>query len=396
MERRAPKGPLRSTLALGAAGFCASISWQAIVPFLPLRLSHIGYTPAAIGVLVSLYSLTMAVVELQAGAVTAAVGRRWSLVGGYAANAVCLVVVAATRLRAVVAGALPGVGAARGAMFPPLHATVADSATPETRGRAFGIFWAFTALAALAGPALGGFAAGRWGDGAPFVVGAIFSLAGLPIVAVKAAPRARAAVRGPSSADLAAFLAEPGIARLGASSFLCYSLAGIWSTFLPLYAARHGVPVSTIGLMFTAQGCAYVGMQIPTGRLVAPARGRWMIAAAVAGMSAAALSVPFARSAAPLIAAAVVYGTATGLLPVTFSTLLTWRTAPARYTTAMSVYNSAIDFGLFAGPLLGAAASVVAGSIAAPFLVALPLGLAAAALSLQASGASAAAAPASQ
>src|SRR5205807_3467673 len=81
-----------------------------------------------------------------------------------------------------------------------------------------------------------------------------------------------------------------------------------------------------------------------------------------------------------------------GLTPVTFAMLLTGRVAPDQYTAAMSVYNSAIDLGLFAGPLLGAAAARF--SVAAPFLLALPLGLTAVAIGLRAPRQAAAVAPA--
>jgi hypothetical protein len=59
----------------------------------------------------------------------------------------------------------------------------------------------------------------------------------------------------------------------------------------------------------------------------------------------------------------------------------------------MSVFNSAIDLGLFAGPLLGAAVAWF--SVAAPFLLALPLGLAAVAIDLRAPRQTPSVAPAS-
>jgi predicted MFS family arabinose efflux permease len=73
---------LPRSLLLGAAGFLAGISWQVVVPVLPLHLAKIGYTPSQVGVLVSLLSLAMALVELQAGRIVAAVGRRRTLVAG--------------------------------------------------------------------------------------------------------------------------------------------------------------------------------------------------------------------------------------------------------------------------------------------------------------------------
>jgi len=103
------------------------------------------------------------------------------------------------------------------------------------------------------------------------------------------------------------------------------------------------------------------------------------------------LAVPLAHAAPPLFAAGVLYGAAAGLMPVTFATLVTWRAPAGGYTAAMSVYNAAIDFGLFAGPLLGAAAARL--DIAGPFLLALPLGLVAVVMSLRTAHGLPAAAP---
>lgn len=373
-----PRHASRS-LALGAAGFCASISWQVVVPVLPLHLAHLGYSPAEIGLVISVFSLTMGLVELQAGAVVAVIGRRWSILLGYVANAVCLTIAAVAHARALVAGSLAAVGAARGVLVPPLHATVADSAGAEARGRAFGIFWMFASLAALTGPAIGGFAAGHHGDRAPFVLGALFSLAALPVIAAQ--PMPGRATRGVSFGELAALLSDASTARLGVSIFLTYSVAGIWTTFLPLYASHQGASVVAIGWIFAIQGGMNALMQIPTGRLVSQEYRRWLAPAGIVLMSATEASLPLLRHTPLLLAAGAPYGIAVGILPVTFAVAITRRVPPERYTAALSVFNSAIDLGLFAGPLLGAAAARV--NIAAPFLLALPVGLAAAAMSMR-------------
>lgn len=376
------------SLALGAAGFCTSISWQAVVPVLPLYLAQLGYSTAAIGVVAGLFSVTMAVTELQAGRFAAAFGRRRVLLNGYVANAVCLGLVAAAHGRPFVAGSLSAAGAARGVIVPPLHATVAHSAGPATRGRAFGLFWLWTSFAALSGPAMGGLLAARYGYRAAFALAALFSLVGLLIMRLFTRPApgdgpaaGRLTGRAPSAGGLRTLLSDPSVALLGISILLCYSLSGIWATFLPLYAAHRGLRVQTIGLIFALQGGMYALMQWPTGRLIRPERGRWMVAAGIGCIAAVELAVPFARAASVLVAAGMLYGIAIGLMPVTFSTLVTWRVPPDRYTGAMSVYNAAIDFGLFAGPLLGAAVARV--DVAAPFALALPLGLAAVVLSLR-------------
>lgn len=369
-RRRAP------AWLLGAGGFCVNISWQVVVPILSLYLAHLGFGLAAIGLVAGTFSLTMGLVELQAGVIAGAIGRRWALLGGCAAIAVCLGAAGISRARALVAVALAAAGASRGVLVPPLHATVADSATPEGRGRAFGVFWLCTSIASLAGPALGGFVAARSGEAAPFLVGALFSLAAMALIAGWPVP-GRSAIRT-SFTDFAAFVTAAPVARLGVAMLLCYGLAGIWTTFLPLYAARQGVPVEIIGWIFAIQGGMYALMQVPTGRLAARGYGRWLTLAAIAGMAGTELAVPLMHGAPPLLAAGAVFGMAYGIMPVTFVMRMTRHVTPDEYTAALSVYNAAIDLGLFAGPLLGAAAARIA--FAAPFLLALPLGVAAAAI----------------
>jgi predicted MFS family arabinose efflux permease len=372
-RRRAPG------LVLGAGGFCVNISWQVVVPILSLYLAHLGFGVAAIGLVVGTFSLTMGLVELEAGVIAAAIGRRWALLGGCAANALCLAAAGIGHARVLVALALAAVGATRGVLVPPLHATVADSASPERRGRAFGVFWLCTSIASLAGPALGGLVAARAGEGASFMLGALFSAAAIPLLAGWAVP-GRAASRA-SLRAFVEFLSTPPVPRLGITMLLCYGLAGIWTTFLPLYAVRQGIPVVTIGWIFAIQGGMYAAMQIPTGRLAARDAGGWLTFAGIAGMAGTELAVPFMHGAAPLLAAGAVYGAAFGIMPVTFVLRFTQYVTPDDYTAALSVYNAAIDLGLFAGPLLGAAVARFA--LSAPFLLALPLGLAAAAVGVR-------------
>jgi MFS transporter, DHA1 family, multidrug resistance protein len=365
------------SLLLGAAGFCSNMSWQVILPILSLHLAHLGFDVSQVGLVVGLFSLTMGVVELQAGVIAAAVGRRTALLGALAAHAVCLSIAGLGHARWLVAAAFAAAGATRGVLVPPLHATVADSAPPERRGRAFGVFWLCTSLASLAGPALGGFVASHAGGGAPFAVAALFSLAAIPLLAALGVPRRAAG--GAAAVDFAAFLGSPSVVRLGVSMLLCYSLVGIWITFLPLYAARQGISLVTIGWIFAIQGGAYALMQVPTGRLAALEHGRWLAVAGIAVMTGTVFAVPLIHGAS-LLAAGALFGMASGIMPVTFAMQFTQRVTPDLYTAALSVYNSAIDLGLFAGPLLGAAVAAAASTVAAPFLLALPVGVAAVAI----------------
>jgi MFS family permease len=337
---------------------------------------------AEIGILISSLSLTMGVIELYAGPIVGAFGRRWALIGGYSANAVCLALAGMARTTGMVASALAAIGAAKAVFVPPLHATVAESSTASTRGQVLGMYWLWASAGTLVGPAIGGVIAAKYGDRAPFFVGSAFSIVALPIVAAVAAPRSTSP-RAPMG-DVVELLGDAGILRLCIATLLCFSITGIWTTFLPLYISRQGISVLIVGSVFTVQGLLYVLMQVPAGRLVHQMRGGWLALLGIAGITGVVLLIPSIHAPAAFLVAGAVYGAAFGSIPVTFATFVTWFAPRAKYTTAMGVFNSAIDFGLFVGPLLGGVAAFI--NTLAPFLLALPLGLAAVLISLSVVG----------
>ena len=373
--RRIPR-----TLLLGAGGFLGAISWQVVVPVLPLHLSRIGYTAPQIGILISILSLAMGVVEMQVGWIVGAFGRRQTLVGGLVANAACMALVALARMAALVASTLAAIGIARATLWPPLHATVADTASAETRGRAFGIFWFWTSVAFLTGPLIGGLVAAHYGDRSAFYLGAAFSLLAIPVVsAVTSGGRDAARV---SSARVGDVLGDVTFLRLCIVNHLYYSMAGIWMTFLPLYMARRGLSVEVVGLVLTVQGFTYALVQIPTGRLADRFGPEWIVLPAIGGRALIATLLPIfqVQSSAGFLIAGALYGFAGGMIPVTFTTLVSRMVRQEKYTTAMGIYNSSGDLGFFIGPLLGGVAALL--GIRAAFLLCLPLGTASALIAL--------------
>jgi len=368
--------PIPRTLLLGAGGFLAAISWQVVLPVLPLHLTKIGYTPTQIGVLVSLLSLAMGLVEMQVGHIVGAFGRRRTLLGGLAANAVCMVFVAHARIASLVGSALAAVGATRGTFWPPLHATVADAASEEARGQAFGMFWFWTSVAYLTGPIIGGVTAAHFGDRAAFYLGAAFSLLAIPVVITVTSPgRPPHEVTRASATDV---LTEPVVLRLCLVNYLYYGMVGIWMTFLPLYIAQQGLSVVIVGWVLTVQGLTYALVQIPAGRLTDRFGAHRLVGPGVIGRTIIAPLVPLLHLHTPagFVAMGALYGFTGGLIPVTFTTLLARVVPRDKYTTGMGVYNSSGDLAFFSGPLIGGAAALL--GIGAPFYLCLPIGIGAA------------------
>jgi len=381
-ERSAPstaparaRRPIPRSFLLGAGGFLAAISWQVVLPVLPLHLTKIGYTPTQVGTLVSLLSLAMGLVEMQVGRIVGVFGRRRTLLGGLAANAVCMVFVAHARIASLVGSALAAVGVTRGTFWPPLHATVADTASEESRGQAFGMFWFWTSVAYLTGPIIGGVIAARYGDRAAFYLGAAFSLLAIPVVITVTRPgRPPVEVTAAGAADV---LGDPIVFRLCLVNHLYYGMTGIWMTFLPLYIAQQGLSVVIVGWVLTVQGLAYALVQIPTGRLADRYGAHRLVVPGVIGRTIIAPLVPLfhLHTPAAFVVMGALYGFAGGLIPVTFTTLLARVVPRDKYTTAMGVYNSSGDLAFFIGPLIGGAAALL--GIGAPFYLCLPIGVAA-------------------
>jgi MFS family permease len=363
---------------LGVAGFLAAISWQVVIPFLPLHLQSIGFPLSQIGILASFLNLAMGIVELEMGRVAGVFGRRWTLVAGYFFNSVSMVWLAHMGTWAGVGVAIATVGAFRAMMWVPLFAEVAHTASERTRGRAFGTFWFWTSVAFLIGPALGGLIVSLHGTRTAFYVGSAFSLIALPALIAATDPGRPA--QQVTVMGVGKVLRIPAIPRLCAANLLYYSVTGIWMTFLPLYAAQQQISVLTIGWMFTLQGLTYALVQVPTGRLVDRLGPERLFLPAIVGRAVLAALVPLLHSQTAFLLAGAAFGLAGGFLPVPLTTMMARLVPQENYTTTMGVYNSSGDIGYFIGPLLGGAAALL--GILAPFFLCVPLGIAGVAVGL--------------
>jgi MFS family permease len=258
-------------------------------------------------------------------------------------------------------------------MWTPLMAGIAEEAAAHTRGRTFAIFWSVTSLGFLIGPLVGGYIASLHGTRAAFYLGTALSLLGMPVILAVTDP-GRPAASVPRVRPWDA-LRDQCFAHLCLANHLHYAVSAIWTTFLPLYAVKQGLSVFVIGEIFAIQGLTYTLCQIPTGRLADRIGPERLIAPAVIGRAAASIMVPLLHAPSAFLLMGAAYGLFGGIVPVSFTTVITRITPRERYTTAMGVYNSSGDLGFFVGPLLGGAAALL--GIAAPFFLCAPLGAAA-------------------
>jgi MFS family permease len=143
--------------------------------FLVLRAQSVGMTATTVPAVMAVMSLGYALSAYPAGALSDRVGRHRVLLAGFAALlASDLVLAGAGGVVAVMAGAVLW-GLHMGLTQGLISALVADSATPNWRGTAYGVMNLATGIAALLASLIAG---GLWqaiGPGATFLAGAAFT-----------------------------------------------------------------------------------------------------------------------------------------------------------------------------------------------------------------------------
>ncbi|WNI14997.1 MFS transporter [Actinacidiphila sp. ITFR-21] len=190
------------------------------------------------------------------------VGRRPAILGGMVATALsqALLYLAPGFVTLALGAAL--LGAAANFHTPGVTAVIVDSASPERRQAAFGLYhWAINLGAAGAG-ALGGFLVDR-GFWLLFLVDAVTCL-GFAAVAWVALPhdRARPAHDGPRASGGYGVVLRDRLLLAFVGVALTYEFVyGQYETTVPMAIRDHGLPASTYGLAAVVNALVVVTMQ---------------------------------------------------------------------------------------------------------------------------------------
>lgn len=149
------------------------LGFGGIVPAVPIYAGTFGVSEAAIGLAVAVYGLARFLVNVPAGQLADATGRRWSMaLGGLvtvAGNILCAL--APSYPLFLLARFVAGCGASM--VLTTGQIMAADVATPENRGRTMAIYQSVFLLAVGIGPLPGGFIAQHLGLRVPFLTYAI-------------------------------------------------------------------------------------------------------------------------------------------------------------------------------------------------------------------------------
>jgi MFS family permease len=333
-----------------------------VLPILPLFARSFGVGYAAVGLLVSAYGLARLVFDLAAGPVVDRLGERATAAGGLAVVAAgsALTGIASSFAMAVAAWAAAGAGSA--IALAALYTRLLRVVPTQQMARTLGIFYGAFNTGFVAGGAVSGLVAHRFGLSGPLLVNAVVvaTAAVLWLVLVSPVRPAPAPAEGnprPASAGgggLARLLRTPGLVPVVVTNFAyLWMVAVVFDTLVPLYASDVlGLSTVGIGVVFAIALGAELAVLYPAGS-VADQRGRKpVLVPALAGLAVATAAVGLAPTPLLLGVVLAVLGVMSGAAGVPPGAMLS-DVAPAQASgTAVGVFRFCGDLGFTLGPLL--------------------------------------------
>ncbi len=150
------RGISKNVFALGSNSFLTDVSREMIYPLLPLYLrSVLGASTAFVGLVEGISESTSSVLNLLSGWLSDKIKKRKTLLlWGYSLSAVTrpLIAIATAGWHILLVRFVEKVG--KGIRVPPRDALIAESCTPENRGRAFGLHRSMDNVGSILGPLL--------------------------------------------------------------------------------------------------------------------------------------------------------------------------------------------------------------------------------------------------
>lgn len=349
-------------LVLFLTVFFDLLGFGIVIPFLPMYAERLGVGPAAIGLLLSSYSLAQLFCAPWLGRLSDRWGRRPIILLGLLGSSVSYVVYGLSR-SFVGLWLSRGLHGACAATVSVAQAYAADVTGEEERASAMGMLGAAFGLGFVFGPALGGLLG--WSSlSRPVFFAALLTFANFLFAWLRLVepPGARARVsaggmearQGPLGA-LRRLLALGASGRLLCVSFLlAFTIAGLETTFSLLLPQCYALGARSVGaLLAYAAAIQAVAQGFLVGRLVRLVGPRPLLSAAILvfGLGLAPLGSWLERPGLFLMLALV--GCGYGLASTSLVTLLCGLTDRERQGELLGLNQSMLSLGRILGPLFG-------------------------------------------
>ncbi len=346
----------RNVVSLGITSLLTDVSTEMLIPVLPLFITvTLGASAASLGLIEGVAESTASLLRLSSGWLSDRVGRRKPfLILGYGISTVAKAAfaLAVSWPMVLVMRFTDRVG--KGLRNPPRDALIADSVTPEVRGRAFGLHRGLDTLGAAIGPLVAYAMLRAWpGDYRRiFASSAIPGLLGVLVLAlfVRAARHPRAAT-APLAGTVRAlgspfhrFLLVDGVFQLGNSSM----------AFVLLRTKTGGVPDTLVPLAYVLYNVIAAALSLPLGAVSDAIGRRRLIGAGYLLYAAIYALLAWSGAPAATVTALALLGVWAALLEGAQRSLIADFVGRERRATAYGVYHTVVGLALLP-------ASVIAG-----------------------------------
>jgi MFS family permease len=375
-RRREGIGANRLVVALSVARLGDAVGNSILFIALPLYVAKLSSPwfpfpePVRVGILLSLYGLTNALLQPVMGALSDRLGRRKPLiVGGLLIMGMATIgfMAAARFTDLLLLRMLQGVGVAL--TIPASMALMASGSRRETRGGSMGIYTTARMTGFSIGPLIGGFVQVHYGFNAAFLAGGAFILLALLLVQlwVHDVPRdaAPAASRPKPSGRR---LLSPGILAAALATILMAGSFSMMTTLEQQFNARLHETAFGFSVAFSALMVTRLILQLPLGRLSDRIGRRPLIVAGLVLMAPATALEGWVLSTAQLTLLRMVQGIGAAAVAAPAFALAGDLATRGGEGRQMSLVTSGFGLGIATGPLLAGVLAVR--SFELPFVVA--------------------------
>lgn len=342
---------------LALSNFFLFVGFQMLIPTLPLFVTERGGDQLAVGLVVSLFTVSALLVRPFAGKALDSVGRRPVLMVGLALFLLCVAGYYWMATIALVLGLrfVHGIG---WGIATTTYGTIASDLIPAARrGEGMGYFGMFSSLAMALGPLVGLWLTQSFGFGWLFAISSVLTaLAMLLSRPVKMAAPAGAGRRQPAT-ERSGLVERKALFPSLLVLFLGVTYGGIVS-FITLFGQEAGI--GNVGLFFLFNALSLMLIRPVAGKLFDRKGHAWVLLPGGIVLAAGLLTLSYSTTSFGLIAAAILFGSGFGAVQPSLQAWTIHRVPPNRRGAANGTFFSAFDLGIGAGAmLLGAVAKAI-------------------------------------
>lgn len=354
--------PYLVVFALWLLVFSSASQTMIISPILPRISEELGIADAALGTLISGYSLMLGIFAILAGPVSDKIGRRRILILGTATMTVALALHGLVQDYASFLAVRLFAGMAGGMLSGAAVSYIGDFFPYNRRGWATGWVMSGAAVGQIVGIPLGIALSGRWGFRAPFYIFAVTMAATVLLLwlRIPQPPVKRTVGRltiASAARDYVALLRRPEVRWASTAYFTMFLSIALFVIYMPTWLERDlGVTPNQIAMMYLLGGVANVMTGPQAGRISDRVGRRRIVLLACVGLSVVMAATPW------------VVGSAGMAYPVFFLTmvLIAMRISPFSALLTALVTDERRGSLMSLSVALGQMGMAVGGAIAGP------------------------------